>query len=314
MQPLVFVHILAKDKEPVLPLYLETLDNWDYPKDRIIIYLRTNNNSDATADILAEWVEAKGGEYKSLLFDSMDVAEPITDTGSHDWTQDRLEVIRRLRDEGLSVARRYNADFYFTSDVDNFIAPDTLSSLVGLDLPVVAPLLRYAYDPNENAKNQWANPWYSNFANKVNDYGDVMDHPDYYPLLERSSPGIHEVELVHATYLIRRDVLSVISYQNGTMGWDYIIFASNLRRAGIPQLLDNRKVYGCMTLAENEPACRLMMQELGFLKEKQESPSQTFTKTKRRLRLRMWGYFSLLMGMVIWSLFWWGLFIWAIAR
>ena len=98
------------------------------------------------------------------------------------------------------------------------------------------------------------------------------------------------------------------------MGWDYIIFASNLRRAGIPQLLDNRKVYGCMTLAENEPACRSMMQELGFIKEKQEVASRSSTKTKRRLRLRLWGYFSLLMGIAIWSVFCWGLLIWAIAR
>lgn len=255
MGPLVFLHILAKDKAPVLPLYLECIENLDYPKGDMIVYIRTNNNNDNTGSILLDWYNKVEG-YKSIFLDDQDVFERVQDYRGHEWNDLRLNVIRRLRDDGLNECRKTKADFYFTVDCDNFVKPNTLSALVNANQPVIAPLLRYAYDPNEKAENPWANPWYSNFSNKVNEYGDVMDNPDYYGLLEREFPGLHKVELVHATYLVRRDIVDVISYQNGTMGWDYINFASNLRRAGIPQILDNREVYGCMTLAENETASR----------------------------------------------------------
>ena len=262
MEPVVFLHILAKDKAPVLPLYLECINNLDYPKDRIIVFIRTNNNTDNTEKILDAWYKEYHGLYKNVIWDIQEVSERVQDYRVHEWNDVRLNVIRRLRDEGLVECRRTDADFYFTVDCDNFVKPNTLKMLVETGKPVVAPLLRYAYDPEEQAENPWANPWYSNFANKVNDYGDGMDDPDYYPLLERDNPGLHEVELVHATYLVRRDIVDVISYQNGTMGWDYINFASNLRKANILQILDNREVYGCITLAENEPASRSYMNTL----------------------------------------------------
>jgi hypothetical protein len=260
MEPLVFVHILAKDKKPVLPLYLECIENLDYPKNRMIVYIRTNNNQDSTDAILMDWYDKVRSQYHSIILDDSDVSERVQDYRGHEWNDLRLNVIRRLRDDGLNECRKTDAEFYFTVDCDNFVKPNTLRMLVEANKTVIAPLLRYAYDPEEKAENPWANPWYSNFANKVNDYGDVMDNSHYYGLLERNVPGLHEVELVHATYLVRRDIVDVISYQNGTMGWDYINFASNLRRAGIPQILDNREVYGCMTLAENEPASRAYME------------------------------------------------------
>ena len=36
-QPIVFVSILAKQKEAMLPDWLEMVSKWDYPKDRIMI-------------------------------------------------------------------------------------------------------------------------------------------------------------------------------------------------------------------------------------------------------------------------------------
>ena len=71
------------------------------------------------------------------------------------------------------------------------------------------------------------------------------------------------MELVHTTYLLRRDVINIASYQNGhPQGFDYIIFSYNLRVAGVPQLIDNREIYGCITLAENGAASRRYMETL----------------------------------------------------
>ena len=44
--PRVLLAILAKQKEPTLPLYLDCIEALDYPKASIILYIRTNNNTD----------------------------------------------------------------------------------------------------------------------------------------------------------------------------------------------------------------------------------------------------------------------------
>ena len=46
--PRVMVAILAKQKEPALPLYLDCIEALDYPKSSIVLYIRTNNNTDKT--------------------------------------------------------------------------------------------------------------------------------------------------------------------------------------------------------------------------------------------------------------------------
>ena len=271
MLPHVLVHVLAKDKEPVMQFYLDCLAAQDYPKDRITLYIRTNNNNDKTAWIINDWLNKNERNYKEVIYDARDIDEPVHMESPHGWTEQRLCVIRRLRDAGLGMARDRNADFYFTSDVDNFIVPSTLRKLVELNLPAVAPLLRYAIDKTEKAENSRAANWmYSTFTNKVNEWGDTQhgapEHtfPEgYFDILHRLNVGVHPVELIHATYLLSRDVVDRISYQNGSWGgFDYIIFAYNLRQAGIQQYLDNREVYGYMTLAENINSVKSHMRRL----------------------------------------------------
>ena len=267
-KPLVLVHLLARNKEKTLVFYLETMAQWDYPKDRIFLYIRTNNNDDRTSEILEQHIADLGSQYAKVIYENEDIDRPITGTDNHDWTAERLNVLRKLRDKGLSVATEQNCDFYFVSDVDNYLLPHTLSELVSQNLPVVAPFLRLAVGDGEKYDNEHialaANPDnYSNFDIKVLDVGDTRNgefqhlfEPEYYEIFNQTTTGLFQVALVHCTYLLRRDVFTTTSYQNGYNGYDYIIFCYNLRIFGIPMYLDNREVYGCMTLAENESACR----------------------------------------------------------
>ena len=68
--------------------------------------------------------------------------------------------------------------------------------------------------------------------------------------------------MVHCSYLIRKDVLSKVSYQDGTEDYEYVIFSRELRRLGIPQYLDNTQVYGYLSTRENVKACVDNMAEL----------------------------------------------------
>lgn len=267
-KPLVLVHLLAKNKAKTLSLYLETMDAWDYPKDRIVLYVKTNNNEDGTGELLKDWLEPRQANYNRVIFEDNDIPRPINGTANHDWTTERLNVLRGLRDKGLRVATEYGCDFYFVSDVDNYLLPQTLSKLVDADMPVIAPMLHLAIDGTEVYDSDHialaANPEnYSNFDINVVDTGDTRNgefqhlfESHYYQIFRRETTGIFQVPIVHCTYLMRRDAFTRASFQNGVDGYDYIILAYNLRTSGIPQFIDNREVYGCLTLAENADACR----------------------------------------------------------
>ena len=61
--PRVLVAILAKQKEKALPLFLRCIEELDYPKSSIVLYVRTNNNTDRTEQILRDWIARVGSSY-----------------------------------------------------------------------------------------------------------------------------------------------------------------------------------------------------------------------------------------------------------
>lgn len=262
--PLVFFHILAKDKAKVLPYWLEqNLDKLDYPRDKVILYFRTNNNNDDTAGIIEQWVhdeklmyERNEGrhDWHRLIVNDEDVPEQVQRFGVHEWNAERFSVLARLREEGIAEAMTYPGAYYFVVDVDNFIMPGTLKALIAEQKPVIAPLLRYAVAAGEET-----HMGYANFHHPVTPNGYYQDSEEYYALLNGAIRGVWPIDLVHCTYLIHPDALSHISYHDGTEDYEYVIFSRRLRNAGIEQYLDNRKIYGYLTLWENVEACKKWM-------------------------------------------------------
>jgi hypothetical protein len=252
-KPTVFVAILAKEKAATLPFYLETLNNWDYPKDRMHIYIRTNNNTDETEDILNDWVRQYGSQYMSVLMDYTDVPHDLESLGVHEWTSLRFSVLASIRRKSIQMARQMNADYYFVSDVDNYLFPHTLSAMVETGVSAVSPMLHYANGEDEAPRA------YSNFHNEANEYGYYKDNPAYFDIIEQKIKGLIAVDVMHCTYLLRQDILDQCDYFDGTEDYEYVIFSRILRDRGIQQYLDNREIYGYLTLTENAGACRTRM-------------------------------------------------------
>ncbi len=239
--PRVLVSILAKQKEPSLPLYLKCIEELDYPKSSIVLYIRTNNNKDNTEAILREWVARVGKHYAAVDFDAEDVAEPVESFGVHEWNATRFKVLGNIRNISLRKTHEHCCDFYFVCDVDNFIRPCTLSELVNVNLPVVAPLLRAVS----------ANDPYSNYHAAVDANGYYRGCDQYYWVLSRRLRGVIEMPVVHCTYLIRRDVIEHLAYIDGTGRHEYVIFSESARKAGVGQYLDNRRIYGYLAFDES---------------------------------------------------------------
>lgn len=241
--PSVLVAILAKQKAQFLPLYLKCIEQLDYPKSAIHLHVRTNNNTDDTETILRVWLERAGPLYASVEFITQDVPERVELYGVHDWNSLRFKVMGRLRDASLRKATELGCQFYFVSDTDNFIRPDTLKELVAVNLPIVAPLLRMV-SPNDS---------YSNFHAAVDDNGYYKEVPHYYVLLHRRIRGLIAVPVVHCTYLIRADALSRLTYQDHTERHEYVVFSEIARSHGIVQYLDNRSIYGYVLFDDSDP-------------------------------------------------------------
>lgn len=241
-EPIVFVAILAKQKQEMLPAWLKSLSQWDYPKDKMILYVRSNNNTDDTENILRQWVNDNAKWYRNIIEDYSDIEAPVQEYGVHEWNPTRFKALGAIRERSIEGAFHADADYYFVCDVDNFLKPHTLSNLVKHNAPVVAPLL-YSADPEQIQ--------YSNYHNKVNNHGYYQDNPAYYTIWNGDVRGLIHCDVVHCTYLIRKDIFDKTLYVDGTDDYEYVIFSRNLRNLGIPQYLDNTELYGWLSTREN---------------------------------------------------------------
>lgn len=232
----ILLAILAKDKAHTLPTFLQCIDHQDYDKKMITVYIRTNNNKDATKEILREWVDKIGSNYKKVIFDDTDL-EKVPVTNPHDWTPERWQILANIRNESLQKTLENGCDFYFVADCDIFLAPSTLKTLVKHDKPIIAPMLRTV--------NNLEDP-YSNYFGDIDANGYYKNHPIYMPILQRQIIGTFLVPLVHVAYMIKSEYIKDLSYIDGTREWEFIIFSRNARKKGISQYICNEEDFGTM--------------------------------------------------------------------
>ena len=276
--PRVLLAILAKNKAGQLPLFLECIEALDYPPERLVLHVRTNNNTDATAEILRAWLDRVGDRYAHVEFDDTDVPERVQDFGEHEWNATRFSVLGRIRQHSMERALALQCGFYFVADVDNFIRPPTLRRLVEVNLPIVAPLLR-CVDADR--------PLYSNFHHRVDENGYFLPSEAYGHILDRTAPGLHEVAVVHCTYLVRADAIPSLTYDDRSARYEYVIFSDSARRAGIAQILDTREVWGWLTFAADAGAVRpLIADELAQRRPPLAQEALPLHNERRSIRLK----------------------------
>jgi hypothetical protein len=169
--------------------------------------------------------------------------------GVHEWNETRFKVLGDIRQVSLQKALDAACDFYFVADVDNFVRPNTLRELVALNLPIVGPLLRHEAPENP----------YANFHQAIDANGYLVDSEEYYWLLNQRIRGVVEVKVIHCTYLIRRDCLPLLRYDDGSGRYEYVVFSASARAANMTHYLDTRQVYGFLTLDENAQACEALI-------------------------------------------------------
>ena len=232
--------ILAKQKEPMLEAWLDHILDWDIDFKRIDIYARTNNNTDLTRTILADWLQTHGDKFNSWVLIDKDFDKPIQKYGVHEWNAERFKILGEIRNDSIYYSQVMGND-YLVVDVDNFLAPDTVQRLWDWEVPVVGPLL-HCVDPEQ--------PAYSNYHSHIDPRGYYANHEDYYKIWKGHIRGLIEVPVIHCTYLIKFEWLNYMNYLDDSNDYEYVVFSRNLRGSDIPQYLDNTKLGGYLTCRE----------------------------------------------------------------
>jgi len=249
-QPSIFISILVRNKEHTLPYFLTLLEKQSYPKSRIILYLRSDNNQDDTIEVLETWLSSVGPkhEYHDIIKDFRECETDDCDLSPVGWSDTRFEYIMSLRQKSLEMARFSLADFYMSLDADVFLTNErTIEDLVSKDLLIVAPMLSSI-------------GLYSNFWGGMSDTFYYERTEDYKKILEYKMVGCFQVPMVHTCLLLdlrhsESDSLTFIpenipSYPGPRD--DIIVFALSASLNNIPLHVCNDERYGTLMIPLEE--------------------------------------------------------------
>ena len=267
----VMLAVLARNKAHTLPKYLKCIEELDYEKKLISIYINTNDNEDGTAEILTQWVSDNKDKYRSIELEDYHVPGNPT-ARPHEWTGARFKILGGIREKSLQKTKELNCDYYFVVDCDNFIVPWTLKELLAQDKPIIAPLLKAVPELNDA---------YSNYFCAVDAAGYYAADPDYYKILNGQMRGTFKVPVVHCTYLIRAEYLDKLGYVDESHDYEFVIFSKKAREANVDQYICNVKEFG--TLLHFHKDLTLEEEKNRFKDAQSRSPEHNFNaKTQSR--------------------------------
>ncbi|XP_037850088.1 inactive glycosyltransferase 25 family member 3 isoform X2 [Chlorocebus sabaeus] len=201
--PAVVLAILARNAEHSLPHYLGALERLDYPRARMALWFY-----------------------------------PDEESPKH-WTKERHQFLMELKQEALTFARDWGADYILFADTDNILTNNqTLRLLMGQGLPVVAPMLD-------------SQTYYSNFWCGITPQGYYRRTAEYFPTKNRQRRGCFRVPMVHSTFLVslRAEGADQLAFYppHPNYTWpfdDIIVFAYACQAAGVAVHVCNEHRYG----------------------------------------------------------------------
>ncbi|EDO43389.1 predicted protein [Nematostella vectensis] len=245
--PTVLLSVIARNAAHLLPNWLGCIENLDYPKDRISIWITSDHNEDNTTELLKEWANNAKHLYHRVTMNFTGSPSNYGDVlEASDWTDERYAHVAYLRQLALDTARYWWADYLFVVDCDNFLFnPITLRQLMHEEKTVVSPMLEVF--GNKSA--------YSNFWGGMDESGYYKRTDQYFTILNREKVGTFEVPMVHSTYLVdlRRRASSELRYYPPHPDYrghhdDILVFAHSARMAGVKLHIINKHIYGHLIL------------------------------------------------------------------
>lgn len=224
----ILMAITPDTKSYFLSKYLSHLENLEYDKKLITIFVDITKTNEEGARILKSWLEKNKNKYHKIIVD-----------GAFD-TEIHLAIIKN---KGLQKAKELDTDYYFSCDNHVFLAPYTLKDLVNKDKPIIAPLLHAI---------PGINPLQSNFFADVTPVGFFKEHPDFLSIIHRTIKGTIKVPVINLTYLVKTSEIKNFLNFGNSGDFPFILFSKNARDNGVEIYLTNEKPYGVFIHFEEE--------------------------------------------------------------
>lgn len=115
-KPSVLIVSLIRNKAHTLPMFLTYLEEQDYPKDRISLWLVTDHNEDQSQEILEIWLRRARASYHSVHYQFDDSEKTRKgETNLTHWPEERFLELIRMKEAALDFGRRSWADYIFVS-------------------------------------------------------------------------------------------------------------------------------------------------------------------------------------------------------
>ncbi|MGH0182524.1 UNVERIFIED_CONTAM: hypothetical protein FKN15_009805 [Acipenser sinensis] len=240
LAPRTMLALLCRNSAHSLPYFLSSIENLNFPKDRIALWVATDHNADNTTAVLREWLIGVQSLYHYVEWRPQEEPRGFEDEmGPKHWTNLRYAHVMKLRQAALTAAREMWADYILFLDCDNLLTnQDTLWKLIAENRTVVAPMLE-------------SRAAYSNFWCGMTAQGYYRRTPAYMPIRKRERRGCFAVPMVHSTFLIdlRKEASQELAFPppHPDYTWafdDIIVFAFSARMADVQMFICNREPYG----------------------------------------------------------------------
>lgn len=113
-KPSILIVTLVRNKAHTLPLFLTHLEQQEYPKSRISLWIITDHNEDNSREILESWLKKVKNSYHSIHY-QYDDGERLRKSESNltHWSHERFLDIIRMKEEALDYARDSWVDYVF---------------------------------------------------------------------------------------------------------------------------------------------------------------------------------------------------------
>lgn len=110
--PTLMIVSLIRNKAHTLPYFFSYLENLNYPKDRIALWIRSDHNEDNSDEIVERWLNQTASEYHSVNVRLGGVAtKQKSNFAMFEWTDERYMHIIKLKEEALQQAKKMLADY-----------------------------------------------------------------------------------------------------------------------------------------------------------------------------------------------------------
>jgi len=211
---------IVRNRESILPKYLECIRDLDYNKSDISLCFLVNDSTDNSYFILKDFVDGHT-EYKNS----------IVKIGSYGYPEDNRDVGRGydtfkqfafLRNKWLDliVDKFYNSEYVFSIDSDILVPSNSLNKLIENDKDMCSMLV------NNSVNQQGYGKDYMNILKFEMDSSSKYKH-----IMEYPKDKVFKVDVTGACCLIKRKVLDTSRYRSHALGED-VGFCEEVKRNG----------------------------------------------------------------------------------